>query len=70
MVISNVFNEFPEIERLEGYVDVENKASKMVLEKAGFLKEGMLRKYFAVKVCYQDELALENAEELKTLRKG
>ena len=30
-------------------VDVNNKASHRVLEKAGFLKEGVLRKYLIVK---------------------
>ena len=48
MVISRVFEEFPGMERLEGYVNVETKASQRVLEKAGFQKEGVLQKYIIV----------------------
>ncbi|KAG6732237.1 hypothetical protein I3843_01G159600 [Carya illinoinensis] len=48
-VMSTVFQEFPDMERLEGFVDVDNKASQRVLEKAGFQKEGVLRKYVIVK---------------------
>ena len=51
MVISSVFEfkEFSDIERLEGFVDVDNKASQRVMEKTGFQKEGVLRKYILVK---------------------
>ena len=51
MVISSVFEfeEFSYIERLEGFVDVDNKASQRVMEKTGFQKEGVLRKYILVK---------------------
>ncbi|KAB1214307.1 putative N-acetyltransferase p20 [Morella rubra] len=45
MAVSMVFNEFPDLVRLEGLVEVENKGSQRVLEKVGFLKEGLLRKY-------------------------
>ncbi|RWR96176.1 GNAT domain-containing protein [Cinnamomum micranthum f. kanehirae] len=45
MVMSSVFMEFPHLERLEALVDVENRGSQRVLEKCGFLKEGLLRKY-------------------------
>ncbi|XVF57303.1 hypothetical protein PTKIN_Ptkin06aG0194500 [Pterospermum kingtungense] len=45
MVVSQFFVDFPEVVRLEAFVDVENKASQRVVEKAGFQKEGMLRKY-------------------------
>ena len=50
-VISSVFEfkEFPDIERLEGFVNVGNKASQRVMEKTGFQKEGVLRKYILVK---------------------
>ena len=48
LVISSVFEEFPDMERLEGFVNVEIKASQRVLEKAGFQKEGVLRKYVIV----------------------
>ncbi|KAK9289176.1 hypothetical protein L1049_017650 [Liquidambar formosana] len=47
--VSIVFEEFPHVERVEGFVNVENKESQRVLEKAGFLKEGVLRKYIIVK---------------------
>jgi RimJ/RimL family protein N-acetyltransferase len=40
-----VFSEFSHLERLEALVDVENVGSQRVLEKAGFQKEGVLRKY-------------------------
>ncbi|KAL2485424.1 Acyl-CoA N-acyltransferases (NAT) superfamily protein [Abeliophyllum distichum] len=49
MAIPQVFQDFPELVRLQAYVDVENKASHMVLEKAGFSKEGLLRKYLYLK---------------------
>ena len=49
MAVSSAFQEFPDLERIEGMVDVNNKASHRVLEKAGFLKEGVLRKYLIVK---------------------
>ncbi|MCI72374.1 putative N-acetyltransferase, partial [Trifolium medium] len=35
--------------RLEALVDVENVGSQRVLEKAGFQKEGVLRKYWFMK---------------------
>jgi RimJ/RimL family protein N-acetyltransferase len=37
------------LERLEALVDVENIGSQRVLEKAGFQKEGVLRKYLFMK---------------------
>ncbi|KAK6913960.1 GNAT domain [Dillenia turbinata] len=44
-VVSSVFQEFPNIERLETIVDVQNEASQKVLEKVGFAREGVLRRY-------------------------
>lgn len=44
-VVEAAFKEFPYLERLEAQVDVENMASQRVLEKAGFQREGVLRKY-------------------------
>ncbi|GMN46719.1 hypothetical protein TIFTF001_015912 [Ficus carica] len=44
-VMSSVFDEFPDLVRLEALVDIENRASQRVLGKVGFLKEGLLRKY-------------------------
>ncbi|XP_048135447.1 uncharacterized N-acetyltransferase p20-like isoform X2 [Rhodamnia argentea] len=50
MAVAEVFGgERPELERVEALVDVENKASQRVLEKAGFTREGVLRKYVVVK---------------------
>jgi RimJ/RimL family protein N-acetyltransferase len=45
MAISDGLRSFPDLVRLQARVDVENKASQRVLEKLGFLKEGVLRKY-------------------------
>ncbi|GLT35222.1 hypothetical protein SLA2020_096910 [Shorea laevis] len=45
MAASKVFDEIPGLVRLEVVVELENKASQRVLEKVGFLKEGLLRKY-------------------------
>ncbi|KAG6664521.1 hypothetical protein CIPAW_02G098800 [Carya illinoinensis] len=45
MALSGVFKEFPDLLRIEALVVVENKGSQRVLEKVGFLKEGLLRKY-------------------------
>lgn len=36
-------------DKVEGLVLAENKASQKVLEKAGFFKYGVLKKYFFVK---------------------
>nr|XP_017224175.1 PREDICTED: LOW QUALITY PROTEIN: uncharacterized N-acetyltransferase p20-like [Daucus carota subsp. sativus] len=44
-VASVIFAEWPHLERLEALVDVENAGSQRVLQKAGFQREGVLRKY-------------------------
>ncbi|XP_058193383.1 uncharacterized protein LOC131310403 [Rhododendron vialii] len=49
MVAAAIFTEWPHLERLEGIVDVDNIGSQKVLEKAGFQREGVLRKYFIQK---------------------
>ncbi|KAK4755796.1 hypothetical protein SAY87_009553 [Trapa incisa] len=49
MAAAAVFRERPELERVEALVDVENVASLRVLEKAGFTREGTLRKYVVLK---------------------
>lgn len=49
VVAEAIFWEWPELERLEGVVDVDNLASQRVLEKVGFSKEGVLRKYYFFK---------------------
>ncbi|KAF6138158.1 hypothetical protein GIB67_033572 [Kingdonia uniflora] len=45
MVVGMIFEEWSHLERLEALVHVENVGSQKVLEKAGFVKEGVLRKY-------------------------
>ncbi|KAA8548655.1 hypothetical protein F0562_000339 [Nyssa sinensis] len=49
LVASTIFIEWPHLERLEALVDVNNPGSQKVLEKAGFLREGVLRKYILQK---------------------
>ena len=44
-----VLKDFPKIVRLEAFADVENIGSQRVLEKAGFKKEGLLRKNTFIK---------------------
>ncbi|KAK4587341.1 hypothetical protein RGQ29_024163 [Quercus rubra] len=48
-VANTIFVEWPHLERLEAIVDVENPGSQRVLEKAGFQREGILRKYMLLK---------------------
>ncbi|XP_040378752.1 uncharacterized N-acetyltransferase p20-like [Oryza brachyantha] len=43
------FAEWPWLERLEAVADVGNPASQRVLEKAGFAREGVLRRYVLLK---------------------
>lgn len=49
MVASTIFVEWPHLERLEALVDADNLGSQRVLEKAGFQREGLLRKYIVLK---------------------
>ncbi|GAA0165453.1 acyltransferase [Lithospermum erythrorhizon] len=49
MVAATIFVEWPHLERLEALADVENPGSQRVLEKAGFKKEGVMRKYCLLK---------------------
>lgn len=49
LAASAVFAEWEHLERLEAVVGVENTASQRVLEKAGFEREGVLRKYYLLK---------------------
>ncbi|XP_076926760.1 uncharacterized protein LOC143590047 [Bidens hawaiensis] len=49
MAVKQVLMDFPEIVRLQAFSDVENIGSQRVLEKAGFKKEGLLRKYTIIK---------------------
>ncbi|KAG8098511.1 hypothetical protein GUJ93_ZPchr0013g37085 [Zizania palustris] len=44
--LTTVFGEVPGLERVEAFVDVDNPASQRVLEKAGFRREGLLRRHY------------------------
>ncbi|KAF7116438.1 hypothetical protein RHSIM_RhsimUnG0028600 [Rhododendron simsii] len=57
MAAAEIFFEWPHLERLEGLVDVDNIGSQKVLEKAGFQREGVLRKYFIQKGRARDMVA-------------
>ncbi|XP_042518276.1 uncharacterized N-acetyltransferase p20-like [Macadamia integrifolia] len=54
LVVSSIFEEWPHLVRLEALVDVENPGSQRVLEKVGFQKEGVLRKYLIQKGSIRD----------------
>ncbi|CAK8544730.1 unnamed protein product [Lathyrus sativus] len=49
VAVSQVCKDIPCLVRLQAFVDVENQASQRVLDKAGFFREGVLRKYSYVK---------------------
>ncbi|KAL5707068.1 hypothetical protein ACHQM5_025162 [Ranunculus cassubicifolius] len=51
MVVDCIFDEWKELERVEALVNV---GSQRVLEKAGFVKEGVLRKYCILKGSTRD----------------
>lgn len=45
MAIPMIFQQFPQLIRLQALVDFDNLGSQRVLQKLGFVKEGLLRKY-------------------------
>ncbi|KAK7308855.1 hypothetical protein RJT34_05139 [Clitoria ternatea] len=47
--VKDAFSELAHLIRIEARVDVENVGSQRVLEKAGFQREGILRKYLYLK---------------------
>lgn len=47
--VGEAFNKWKQLERLEAIADVENAGSQRVLEKAGFKREGVLRRYLVLK---------------------
>lgn len=49
LVAAEIFKEKPEMERLEALVDVDNVGSQKVLEKVGFVREGVMRKFMYLK---------------------
>lgn len=46
MAAEAVFEEWDHLERLEAVVDSENTASQRVVEKAGFVRDGVFRKFY------------------------
>lgn len=54
MVVGSIFKEVEGLERVDALVDVTNIASQRVLEKVGFHKEGVLRKYLIIKGSKRD----------------
>jgi len=62
-----------EIVRVQAHTDVENVVSQRVLVKAGFKKEGLVRKHIFVRGDYRDEflysILREEWKEPKTLTK-
>ncbi|GFY85052.1 acyl-CoA N-acyltransferases (NAT) superfamily protein [Actinidia rufa] len=56
IVVGTIFREWPNLERLEALVAAENLGSQRVLEKAGFHKEGVLRKWAFLKGRSRDTL--------------
>lgn len=54
MVASTIFLERPHLERLDAWVDVDNLGSQRVLEKAGFHREAVVRKYMLIKARPRD----------------
>lgn len=48
LALSSVFVAFPHMERLQALCNSDNISSQRVLQKAGFTKEGVLRKYIVI----------------------
>lgn len=51
---AKVFSIHPDIEKVEGITDVENKAERRALAKAGFREEGILRARNHLRGAYRD----------------
>ncbi|PKU83970.1 uncharacterized protein LOC110098939 [Dendrobium catenatum] len=49
MAAAAAFEEWVDLDRVEAIADVENPASQRVLEKAGFVREAVLRRYLVLK---------------------
>ncbi|XP_050220282.1 uncharacterized protein LOC126670566 [Mercurialis annua] len=49
MAAEIILRQHPEMERLEAFVDLQNVGSQKVLEKVGFERECVLRKYLIIK---------------------
>ncbi|XP_010542784.1 PREDICTED: uncharacterized protein LOC104815883 [Tarenaya hassleriana] len=54
LVAAEVFRDMPAMARLEALVDLENMGSQRVLEKVGFTREGVLRKFMLHKGSVRD----------------
>ncbi len=46
LFINHIFENYPEVHRIQALIYCWNEGSHRVLSKAGFLKEGTLRHYF------------------------
>ncbi|KAK9671263.1 hypothetical protein RND81_12G017900 [Saponaria officinalis] len=53
-LVSIIFEERSEVGRVEAYVVADNVRSQKFLEKVGFVKEGVLRKFYILKGKAQD----------------
>lgn len=49
LAVPAAFQDLPDLERIEALVEPQNMASQRVLEKAGFVKEGLLSRYLTFK---------------------
>lgn len=58
LAVSQVFKDSPDLLRLQAFAALENKASQRVLEKVGFLKEGVLRNHSYLKGNIKDLVVL------------
>ncbi|KAF8084492.1 hypothetical protein N665_0716s0037, partial [Sinapis alba] len=54
IAVPRVFSDLSHILRLQAFVQTQNKASQRVLEKVGFQREGLLRKYSYIKGAIHD----------------
>jgi RimJ/RimL family protein N-acetyltransferase len=46
LVLETAFGDLKDLERIEALVDVDNEGSQKVLEKSGFTKDGVLRRFW------------------------
>ncbi|KAJ4812884.1 Acyl-CoA N-acyltransferases (NAT) superfamily protein [Rhynchospora pubera] len=54
LTLETVFKDLKDLERVEALVDVENFGSQKVLEKSGFTKDGVLRRFWIHKGTVRD----------------
>ncbi|KAJ4746121.1 Acyl-CoA N-acyltransferases (NAT) superfamily protein [Rhynchospora pubera] len=56
LTLETVFKDLKDLERVEALVDVENFGSQKVLEKSGFTKDGVLRRFSIHKGMVRDRI--------------